>query len=147
MDGREGEDRRAHVVRHGLYGTNATTTRAAPETAAGKTRTARQMPKWIGAPAAIARTKGTFFGYEFVVDGQPAGSPLDAKIVVEHPPFRRPGAAEASSRESWTQMVALGAPSFGGYGFDEDWEMVPGKWRVAVYSGARQLCQKEFVVQ
>jgi hypothetical protein len=137
----------ATILHHGLFERKALLAQVAPDTMAGKTLMAREMPKWIAAPPHISRTRGAFFGYDFVVEGTPAGLPVDVTIVVEHPPFRQPDSAKSSDRESWSQMVTLGMPSFCGYSFDEDWEMKAGTWSVRVYQGARLLAEKNFDVK
>jgi hypothetical protein len=137
----------AAIARYGLFEMGNSAAQVAPGTAAGRIHATRQVPKWIATVEKIPRTKGTFFGYEFVVEGQPKGSPVDVKIVIEHPPFRVPGSTETTTRESWVQPVVLGTPSFAGYGFDEDWEMLAGTWTVRVYHGSRLLTEKDFAVE
>ena len=137
----------AAISQYGVYDMNAASVEVAPQTAAGKVRAARGLPRWAGSPNKIPRVKGTSFGYAFVVGGQPKGSPVDVKVIVEHPPFHNPGAAGQSARESWTQTVGVGMPSFVGFSLDEDWEMVAGRWIVRVYRGPRVLTEKEFVVE
>ncbi len=136
------------VIEHfGLFDLGSSVAQVASGTAAGRIHAWRQLPKWTGAPAKIGRTKGTFFGYEFVVQGQPASSPVDVKVVIEHPPFQAPGSNQPSTVESWIQPILLGVPSVIGYGFDEDWEMVAGTWTVRVYRGSRLLCERGFAVE
>ncbi|HEV8579493.1 MAG TPA: DUF3859 domain-containing protein, partial [Thermoanaerobaculia bacterium] len=79
--------------------------------------------------------------------GEPKGSPLGVTAVVEHPPFRKPGAMETSTRDGWNQTVAVGVTSYAGWVFDEDWEMVAGRWTVRVFYGQRLLAEKAFTVE
>lgn len=138
---------RTVITQYGLFAMENANIQAAPETAAGKVHMVQKLPTLIATTDRVPRKKGTTFGYQFTVEGKPNKSPLDVTIVVEHPPFRKPGATETSTRDGWNQTVGVGVTSYAGWTFDEEWEMVTGTWTIRVFYGPRMLTEKAFTVE
>ena len=125
------------------------------------TGTIRQMPNGIGenlvdevelerSTTAIPARPGVSFGFEFLVHGQPAGTPIELTTTVLFPPpgLLPPGAAEPVVSSTTPMLVEVGAPGavYRGYTFDYDWEVVPGPWRFEVRAGDRLLAVQSFIV-
>lgn len=94
---------------------------------------------------------GVNFGVRFRLAGQPAGAtaPITARIVFPAPGLRPPGQA-APVRVSDLEMplrVGDDRPTYRGFGFDEDWEIVPGTWRFEFLLGDELLAMREFIVE
>jgi hypothetical protein len=95
----------------------------------------------------VPASVGTMFGFRFVLNGKPAGALADTVIVVEHPAFKKPG-GEASGtvlKVPWRYRIGEKVGYF--YTFDDDWEAVPGVWRIGVWRDDKKLAGKEFVVK
>ena len=137
---------RTIITSYGTYEmSGGETTQEAGDTAAGHVHIAKGM-KLVRTTDRVPRSKGTAFGYQFVVEGTPTGSHLPVVVSVRHPPFQRPG-QEQSEQETWNQTVEVGMPSYAGYSLDEEWKMVPGQWSVQVFHGPRLLAEKAFTVE
>jgi hypothetical protein len=115
-------------------------------TAAGVIHTAAGV-KVIQATDHVPRIRGTSFGYVFVIEGTTKGRRLDTTVTVLHPPIQTPGGPAATVQDSWTQPVFIGSPSAVWWKFDNEWEMVPGKWTIKVTHGPWLLTEKSFVVE
>jgi hypothetical protein len=81
--------------------------------------------------ATIPAGRGIHFGVRLLVVGQAASAIVPLKIV---------------RKFQHTVRIALGTGDVAGYGFDHDFELVPGKWTWEVWSGERKLAEQSFDV-
>ena len=91
---------------------------------------------------------GIHFGFRFLVVGQPAGAIVPLKIIRKFPEpgITNPATGKTTHQEGHTVRMALGTGDVTGYGFDHDFELVPGKWIWEVWSGDRKLAEQSFDV-
>jgi hypothetical protein len=136
----------ATVGNAGLFQIDGSTAQQAPGTAAGAVHMGGTA-MLLAATDRVPRKRGTAFGYQFVVQGQPKGAVVSVRVVVLHPAVQAPGTASTSERDSWDQKAALGVTSYAGWRFDEPWEMAPGKWTIQVFHESRLLAAREFTVE
>jgi hypothetical protein len=78
--------------------------------------------------------------------GEPAYKEIELRIFRHHPPVKNPRHKETSSLTTYTRKAQLNIAQVIGYGFDEDWEMVPGEHRFQVYYGPKKLIEQVFTV-
>ena len=87
------------------------------------------------------------FGIEYIVNTRPKGQPIRVTAVIKFPEgglIQPHGRTYKESRES--MRINIGEPIFYGYGFDEEWEMVPGEWTFEVWYKKSRLVRKRFTV-
>lgn len=90
---------------------------------------------------------GTEFGIEYKINTKPKNRPIAVTTIIRFPEpgLKQPrGRTYLVSRE--TQRKAIGEPHLHGYGFDEEWEMVPGEWVFEVWHKKAKLVSKTFTV-
>jgi hypothetical protein len=102
----------------------------------------------VEATTAIPARLGLEFGFRYVVVGAPAGAEVALDFVIAYPP---PGLADPADteplRESrYTRRKTIGDTVYLGYGFENDWEIVPGTWRFEIWYEGRELVTRSFEV-
>ncbi len=137
---------RTTVTNYGLFQMGPAKTEAAPDTGSGVVHMGDSV-QLVSTTDKVPRRKGTAFGYQFVLEGEPKGAVLPVFIVVDHPPIHPLGTTAPRTQESWKQNVTVGTASFAGWKFDEEAEMVAGTWTVRVFYGPRPLVQRSFTVE
>ena len=92
---------------------------------------------------------GTHFGVEFRIDGAPSGEGVTLYLALTFPPqgIRNPNTGEImySNRIAFPNMK-IGALCVLGYGFDTEWEIVPGMWTAQVWYKDHMLAERSFTV-
>ncbi len=90
---------------------------------------------------------GVEFGLRYRVRGAPAGAKLTIKRVwiLPKPGFRPPkgSAIDHLDRED---IVTIGGDTLVTYGFDDPWELVPGRWSMKFYYGSRLIGERQFTM-
>ncbi len=102
--------------------------------------------KFIEETTRIPAIKGYRFGLRFVIVGEPAYKEIELRVFRHHPPVKKPGSQHASRLTTYTKKAQLNIAQVIGYGFDEDWELVPGEHRFQVYLGPQKLIEQVFTV-
>lgn len=102
--------------------------------------------KFIDEATRIPAVKGYRFGLRFVILGEPRGREIEIRVFRHHPPVKNPRSKQVSSLSTYTRKVQLNYPQVIGYGFDEDWELLPGEHRFQIYHGPRKLLEQVFTV-
>lgn len=95
----------------------------------------------------IPAVLGKNFGFQYIINSQPAGSKVDVTHVIKFPSpgLVRPGGQVFEvSREERT--ARLGHETLHGYGFDVEWEIVPGEWTFEVWHNDALIVRKSFNV-
>lgn len=95
-------------------------------------------------PAAV----GVRFGLIFDLIGAPSGAVVPLRAIWRFP---APGLRDPRSGKVYTESVEdfpspIGEPRQRGYGFDNDWELVPGEWTLEILHGQRRLLSQTFTV-
>ncbi len=96
----------------------------------------------------IAARVGLEFGLQYVVVGAPAGADVSLDIVITYPP---PGLVDPEDPEPllesrFSRVKPIGDTVYLGFGFENDWEIVPGTWTFAISYDGRQLAEQSFTV-
>lgn len=95
----------------------------------------------------IPMVLGTQFGLEYQVNTKPKNRPISLTTIIRFPEpgLQAPrGKTYTESKETYRRKV--GEPHLHGYGFDEEWELVPGKWVFEVWHNKAKLISKTFTV-
>lgn len=90
---------------------------------------------------------GTNFGFEYVVNTTPRGQLMRIRSIIKFP---EPGLQTPGGRlypESIeVKDVRIGERNLHGYGFDEEWEIVPGEWVFEIWYKKARIIKKTFTV-
>jgi Domain of unknown function (DUF3859) len=91
---------------------------------------------------------GVRFGFIYRVIGKPTGQTVQLRKVVIYPPEGVKSPQSSTPLQSAERQIAvrIGAIEFSGYTFDDNWELVPGPWKLQLWLGDRKLAEKEFTV-
>ncbi len=103
----------------------------------------RPLPSLLAAGPDIVARPCAVFGLEYRLAGAGAWPP-GLRVEVEHPPITAPDGRRAEV-ETYTVPTGPGV-RFVGFAFDEPWEMVPGRWRIALRDDGRELAGEDFIV-
>ncbi len=134
------------IVTEGVYATQRDPSKPFVRTDEGVSTTLAAW-KHVRTTHVVPACKGTSFGAEVHVTGAPEGTVVMIRDVTIPPhPLTDPDAAKP-----WQQMVsefpyAIGSTGIDMYGFDEDWELVPGIWRQQMWYGDKKLLDWTFEV-
>jgi len=92
---------------------------------------------------------GTQFGIEFRIDGEPRGDDVTVYLLLIFPPqgIHNPntGRTMYAAKVAFPNMK-IGALCLVGYGFDNDWEIVPGQWTQQIWYQNKMLAERKFTV-
>ncbi len=125
------------IIDFGLYKTTFAGWQEAPETLRGEIQI-------IGQRELVKRTKmipgsgNTEFGFRYVVNGQEQGGQVDLLVRVSH--------SELQGSDEWVAARQIGTPSFEGWKFDNDSQIVPGKLTIQLFHEGTKLAEKSFTV-
>jgi Domain of unknown function (DUF3859) len=91
---------------------------------------------------------GVEFGAEYRVVGAPEGAKVPLELVITYP---APGLADPEEAEPvrttrFTREKTIGEVTYVGYGFENDWELVPGTWTFRIFYDNRKLLEESFTV-
>ena len=125
------------IIDFGLYKTTFAGWQEASDTQRGQIQI-------IGQRELLKRTKmipgsdGTEFGIRYVVNGQEEGGQVDLLVRVSH--------SEMQSSDEWITERQIGTPSFEGWKFDSESQIVPGKLTIQLFHEGIKLAEKSFTV-
>jgi hypothetical protein len=138
---------RLDVVDKGIYEIVAGAETAKADAPTGKV-TAVDEEKLVQATDSVAGKVGLEFGFRYKVVGDPDGEVVPLDFVVTYPPpgIKGPGDAEAMPVTRFTRDKMIGETAYTGYGFENDWEVVPGTWTFAIWYAGKKLAEETFTV-
>ncbi|MBI1884245.1 MAG: DUF3859 domain-containing protein [Chlamydiae bacterium] len=137
----------AIIEDYGIYETNAGEKMAAPNVTTGY-NTVVYGTQLIQETTLIPLTRGTSFGFRYLLKGSPTGATVPITIKVEHPPITNPNTHKTIQVSSWTDGAWIGKSNWdSGWQFDENWEEVPGTYTISVIYKDRVLATKSFTVK
>jgi len=138
--------RAAEIVGFGIFDASTTVARhgyTASTMAKDDVRGIRFLEYTTDIPAKL----GVNFGFQYVINSSPRGKPIRVTSVIKFPEggVKRPGGRlYTESRD--THDVIIGKKALHGYGFDEEWEMVPGTWIFELWHRQARLIKKTFTI-
>lgn len=95
--------------------------------------------------ADIPGVLGTEFGVQYKINSTPKGALFEVSSVILFPKgglIDEKGKVYKQATETF--KIPIGERAFYGFGFDEPWEIVPGKWVIQIWHKNARLVQKTF---
>jgi hypothetical protein len=91
---------------------------------------------------------GVEFGLEYKIVGEPSGAEVTLEFVNTYPGagLADPNSPEPLRESRFKKMKPIGKVLYFGYGFENDWELVPGTWTFEIWSDGRKLAEEKFTV-
>jgi hypothetical protein len=145
------EGLRGKIIGYGTYKAPGQYKRLeSPEAPSGAGRSYNEVPTFTATTDRIPAKIGTRFGIAFELTTLPAtyDGTLELVQVSKNPPVRRSNGTTSTGFERPLKVeVRSGhAVSWTGYGFDHDYELVPGTWSFEIKYHGKTLCKKDFKV-
>ncbi len=102
----------------------------------------------IEATDTIIGAVGTEFGFRYRVVGEPEGEAVDLDIVITFPDagLTDPESGKTIRESRYSTSKKVGADEYLGYGFEADWEIVPGAWSFEIWHDGHQMARLVFNV-
>ncbi len=102
----------------------------------------------LEATSTIPARVGTEFGVEYRIVGEPDGADVTIRLINAYP---APGLIDPADPKpiletEFERIKKIGAVNYLGYGFENDWELVPGTWVMQIWQGDRKLVDESFTV-
>ena len=138
---------RIDIEQYGIYDVGERIKTADPNAPGGRTEEPSEY-RLTRQTTAVPAQSGTSFGLVYRVRGEPAGGEVTIREIVRFPP---PGLYDPASGKSFAsfeydRVTKIGGGAFSTYGFDYDWELVPGPWTFEYWYGDRKLAEQTFTV-
>jgi len=91
---------------------------------------------------------GVEFGLEYKIIGEPDGTEITLEFVDTYPD---PGLADPEKSapfqtSRYERTRPIGETLYTGYGFEHEWELVPGTWTFEIWYDGRKLAAEQFTV-
>jgi len=131
---------RVSIVNYGIFEAKPDKVQNASQTARGTVVSLNKF-KFIEETTQVPAKVGTRFGLLF--KSKKTG---DVTVRIIHPPTTNPKTSKSRSVESWTQPCKAGEMQYGGFTFDEKWEVATGEWRIQIVDGEVILAEQIFTV-
>ena len=103
----------------------------------------------VEATTTIPGRLGLEFGLRYVIVGEPAGAEVPLDFVIAYPPpgLVDPAEPEPLRESRYTRQKKIGETVYLGYGFENDWEIVPGEWTFEIWYDGAKLATRSFAVR
>lgn len=115
----------------------------APGTLAGHTKLVED-PRVVQRTRHVCAELGKSFGIWFEVRTKSGRLPTEVTIRTTYPTITAPSGR--SSQEGLVTARVTSNPHYIGWTFDDPWELVAGRWRIAITSGDAVLAEQSFDV-
>lgn len=91
---------------------------------------------------------GVEFGLEYKIIGEPDGAEVTLEFVDTFPApgLADPEQATPMRTARFERKRPIGETLYTGYGFEQDWELVPGTWTFEIWYEGRKLAEESFTV-
>jgi hypothetical protein len=89
----------------------------------------------------------TSFGFRVKFAGKTPDEVVRCTAKCLHPRLTDPLSGRSSEVDQWDTSGFSGQDGYIGYTFDNDWELVPGRWKLQVFQDSRLVLEKTFNVE
>jgi hypothetical protein len=137
---------RVSVFERGIYQASSGSSPIA-ESSFGSVTKVRDVSLVQGTTTIPAR-KSLRFGLRYVIDGAPAGAPVDIRLVTRFPEagLLDPVAGFRHYESEYTIRGAISTPAYREFMFDQSWEIVAGEWVFEFWHAGRKIGSQTFCV-
>ena len=132
--------KRVELLDYGILNINKIKTIDTSLTASGKYTIAKMTSVKKTTDLIIAK-KHEAFGITYKVIGNPHGTKVLLTIKIIHPPIK---GRTSSKAKIWAY---IGEPDYTFYSFDEDYELLEGKWKIQIWNKNKKLLEKVFHIK
>jgi hypothetical protein len=94
----------------------------------------------------IVAELGNSFGIRFKLLGRSPYKVVTCSFRWLRPKLTNPHTGKSSETDMWEGQLGVGETRYVGYTFDNDWEIVPGKWTIQAIHDSKVLAEKTFDV-
>ncbi len=135
------------IVAKGIYEVQTGAVTKDPKAPTGEIK-APDTVKNVEATSTIPARIGVEFGFEYRIVGAPDGAEVSLHFVNTYPApgLADPGSAKPILSDKFERTKKIGEVNYLGYGFENDWELVPGTWTMEIWSGDKKLAEESFTV-
>ena len=91
---------------------------------------------------------GLEFGIEYLIVGEPKGAQVPIRIVNVYPKqgLRNPETRKTIRRGEIVRNKTIGDVVYTGYAFENQWEIVPGVWKIELRHKNRKFAEQSFTI-
>ncbi|MEY2556850.1 MAG: hypothetical protein QOE34_275 [Verrucomicrobiota bacterium] len=143
-------DIKARIVGYGTYKVSDKYKRIETQDApSGAGRSYNEGPIFTAVTDHIPARMGIRFGIVFELTNLPAfPGTMDLVQVLKYPPIHKPDGTTSTRFERPLKLAVSNGriASWTGYGFDHDYELVPGIWTFEIKFRGKTLCKQDFKV-
>jgi hypothetical protein len=138
---------RIEIIEPGIYQHEVERLVEAPAEPLGKRSIVRD-PKLIEPTTCIPAKRGTRFGFRYRILADQNNMFLNLRVITRFPEpgLRDPETNKVFENTDGTELSTTGGFSYTGYGFDADWEAVPGTWTFEIWHNNTLLASQKFEV-
>ena len=96
----------------------------------------------------VPARQGVRFGVQYRVTGVPASGVVELRRVLRYPApgVQIPAGKAPLPYDEIEVQCAVSEVCMTGYGMDQPWEVIPGKWSFEFWSGDRLLAERSFTI-
>lgn len=138
---------RIDVVDTGIYAVETGEETADPNAPTGTIAAVTTVTN-VETTTTIPGKLGLEFGLRYVIVGEPDGAEVPLDFVITYPPPGIVDPAESSPllESRYSRSKKIGETVYLGYGFENDWEIVPGLWRFEIWHDGAKLADQSFTI-
>ncbi|HTR87667.1 MAG TPA: DUF3859 domain-containing protein [Reyranella sp.] len=101
----------------------------------------------ISSSTSVPKKRDVHFGFRYRLTGVPEGQEVELHAITRYPSLvMPPNGPRPLTTSGYTNRLKAGVVSYHGYGFDYDWELIPGRWSLEIWQGNRKLAAQPFDV-
>jgi hypothetical protein len=131
------------IVDFGIYQATTTGKHQVSGIPAGQLTSIRNVT-FLNRTTRIPIEKGTSFGYQYIIKGNPKESKVTLKFKDSYPGLKDPYQKELIRDTEYSDNNPIGRALVNGYTLECDWELVPGEWTFAIWYQGKKLAEKTF---
>jgi hypothetical protein len=134
----------ADITEVGIYTARVVKTYEVPSVAGGTNHWLDSFTL-VQATTNVPARLGTRFGFRYTIRGTPSNAPIVLMMVGEHPPYKNPRTGKTGTRDGYELESWIGQ-TYTSYSLDEEWELIPGKFKFEVWHKGKKLCEQSFMM-
>ncbi len=134
------------IVRYGIYHIELTAETIKNTIAKTGERKVIKNYKLLQQTDEIPAEIGTFFGFEYKLNGKTPGKKVLLTLHNNFPGLKDPTKEKVLEASETIEEAIIGKTQLVAYDFRKEWELVPGKWTFQLLKNGKLLGEKTFIV-